>query len=431
MSRNDKIQTICPGCKAKLAVSAENAGKTLKCPKCRVSIAVPSPAQIQPPETALITLKPSLPDPSDDDNWIDDAGISAEDAFRTAVRKSLADGVVTAAEREELLALRRQYGLDSKVAKRIFDEEKAAAVVVQPHSISAVDTTKVGKFLQLAAKASDSGNHEEAFAYCNKALEEDPQNHHAWFIKAKSVGYFSTLANCRIEEMISGFFHAIEFAPEDKKHEIAQAGARHVAIVTSDWFDVARNHIQQFVQADNAWSQFLRHSQQAIDGFRFSLLILDDPEIAKKAIEVCCSNIRGISYNVEWWTLAHRITQEHETKLRTDMKDFEATIRRHQPLYRLPDVSKVESTCFVVTAVTGSEDHPTVLFLQMFRDTWLTQRLWGKHAIRTYSIIGPPLANGIRRVPLLKLVARLLVVVPAVEIATILMKYFPRRLSDG
>lgn len=53
-STSDKIQTICPGCNARLAVSAENAGKTLKCPKCEASIVVPSPTTVQPPELPVL-----------------------------------------------------------------------------------------------------------------------------------------------------------------------------------------------------------------------------------------------------------------------------------------------------------------------------------------------------------------------------------------
>lgn len=63
---SSRITTTCPACRAKLAVGSENAGKRLRCPKCRGSVVVPKEEVISPePEFDF-----SMPAIHEDDNSI-------------------------------------------------------------------------------------------------------------------------------------------------------------------------------------------------------------------------------------------------------------------------------------------------------------------------------------------------------------------------
>ena len=70
-------------------------------------------------------------------------------------------------------------------------------------------------YLSMAISACNSGNYAEAENYANRVIEIDPNNYLGWFIKGKSAGWQSTLANVRLDEYLSAGIKAIQNAPED------------------------------------------------------------------------------------------------------------------------------------------------------------------------------------------------------------------------
>jgi hypothetical protein len=79
--------------------------------------------------------------------------------------------------------------------------------------------------------------------------------------------------------------------------------------------------------------------------------------------------------------------------------------------------TKSTSSCFVITAAMGDRLHPNVLLLQMFRDTWLIRRRWGRVCNTLYEKIGPFFADIIRNNKNLQFISRLIIVAPGVWIA--------------
>ena len=76
-----------------------------------------------------------------------------------------------------------------------------------------------------------------------------------------------------------------------------------------------------------------------------------------------------------------------------------------------------ESECFIATAVFGTPLHPKIDLLRAFRDRWLSGRLLGRIAIRTYYNLSPPIANHARRNECIRIVLQQLVVEPGLKLA--------------
>jgi hypothetical protein len=60
-----------------------------------------------------------------EDPFAEEASVTAEEMLRRAIRKVLADGVVTDEEKSEVQNLRRALGISSEIASRLFADEKA------------------------------------------------------------------------------------------------------------------------------------------------------------------------------------------------------------------------------------------------------------------------------------------------------------------
>ena len=82
------------------------------------------------------------------------------------------------------------------------------------------------------------------------------------------------------------------------------------------------------------------------------------------------------------------------------------------------DTQKSRS-CFIATATMGDINHPVVSDLRSFRDSWLTERSWGRKFIHLYYKYGPSLARMIERSKTLKNVSYVLVVRPLHAIAVL------------
>jgi hypothetical protein len=68
--------------------------------------------------------------------------------------------------------------------------------------------------------------------------------------------------------------------------------------------------------------------------------------------------------------------------------------------------------CFIATAAMGNYDHPTVIELRFFRDTWLLKRQWGINFTKWYYQHGPKIAHVIEKSFLLQKLTFILIVKP-------------------
>jgi hypothetical protein len=76
-------------------------------------------------------------------------------------------------------------------------------------------------------------------------------------------------------------------------------------------------------------------------------------------------------------------------------------------------VEKIHSGCFVATAAFGDPNAPEVLYLTSYRDEVLSTNSLGRLFIRVYYAISPHLATFIAKSSFLRIIARFLIVRPA------------------
>ena len=105
-------------------------------------------------------------------------------------------------------------------AKKMMMEEgdtaEAGAPVKSPAPIKTDNTSKIENYFTMAQNARNSGNNKEAEEYCNKILEIDPKHTEAWLMKGMVAAWQSTLANNRVNELITGISNAFENAKDEE-----------------------------------------------------------------------------------------------------------------------------------------------------------------------------------------------------------------------
>jgi tetratricopeptide (TPR) repeat protein len=426
------VRITCPKCAQSLSFDSSRDRSFIVCPQCKSEIRIPhhepedSFENGKPPDSASTKLTPI---------WIDDDVASPEELFRKKLRNLLADGILSVKEKEELAKLRKLLGISVDDAKRIFDEEKTIAVVVQTNEIKPVDAIKTNKFLQIAERSLEAGQFKDATDFFNKALEEDPENWHAWFGKGVGLLQTSTLGDPPYDQAQILFTHAIDCAPDPGREEVGRRAATQLYEFADTWFEAASTHVAEHAAAPEIWTNYVNTSCHAIPALEFAYNNYEDPRIARLAIRICEKLIRGVRYSVPGYVVGVRyLPRDLESSLRKERVRWSRRMQKFYPNFSLNAIVKYgkpivkSKPCFVVTACYGDSMHPNVVTLRTFRDEWLSQSWLGRQVIALYNAIGPCLARLVSNSPLLRRVVTKTVVQP---LAALVRRLGSKKITGG
>jgi hypothetical protein len=95
-----------------------------------------------------------------------------------------------------------------------------------------------------------------------------------------------------------------------------------------------------------------------------------------------------------------------------DESSYNSQIQAIIPIGTENDQVAGKGGCFIATAAMGNYNHPVVMDLRMFRDSWLLKREWGIKFTNWYYIHGPKAANIIDKSIFLKKLVFVTVVKP-------------------
>jgi tetratricopeptide (TPR) repeat protein len=298
--------------------------------------------------------------------------------------------------------------------------------VIVHDAIEKASGPTIENLLALAKSALQSNNVKEAYDYYNKVLELNPTHYEAWLGKAESAGWQSTIAEPRLRETMNGVETAIKFAPENLKGKIRLRSADILNRVAVGYHNLSLNHMFDYGRVGNGKEEFYTRCQDAIYIWELANSYApNNVQIIDNIIAVTQLQIEGVNYKEfnqygEYTAVSH-VNDDYAAKMTAKMNEYIAKRGALDPLYQAPTVKK-KGGCFIITATMGSENHPHVLFLRIFRDSWLSTRVAGRLFIEKYYKYSPYFANVIQRRAKLKRISYVLIVIPSVRLAKKLMR---------
>ncbi|OQB73604.1 MAG: hypothetical protein BWX92_03311 [Deltaproteobacteria bacterium ADurb.Bin135] len=303
-------------------------------------------------------------------------------------------------------------------------------IIVREAIKAAAASVNIENLFSLAKSAFDAGNFQEACDYYTRILEADVNNYEAWLGKGLSAGWLSSIQNYRIPEATQGLLKAIECSPEDKKEEINARGLGLILNLITTYY----SHLKSY--AENAISQIeqpLTHPQYKVDVINevgdnyykrlrdivseldvLSVVSLGDgkQEIGKLIISLCQE---GINYS------KLKPMENEISYFKQFINDHVTEIKKANPSYEYKEV-KPDSNCFIATATMGNANHPIVVLLREFRDSWLLERKHGRMFIKFYYKHGPYLAMIINKYQYLQRISYQVIIRPSAYLAKLLLR---------
>lgn len=137
---------------------------------------------------------------------------------------------------------------------------------------------QIDNLLLLATNAYSASNNEETEKYCNRAIEYDAMCYKAWFLKAKAVGWSSTIQNPRIAEAAHSFKQAVDFAPEEEKESLTEEAAEELKRLGLACVSLRQKRFSQYPDKEEL-NGFLSDLNHLIEGL--AVLLSKGAEVAQ------------------------------------------------------------------------------------------------------------------------------------------------------
>ena len=254
---------------------------------------------------------------------------------------------------------------------------------------------ELANLYQVARRAKDENNGENAAKYYDMILVKDPTSWEAAFYAV----YFKT-KECRIAQIKSACISVANcintvlklikdnVANKDEQKEAYTEVANRVMNIASMLFNAATEQYVDLGKRTLFLQQFINNAFAAMNcayvlGDNLDLLFKTDSEANNLSVTAWK---QGVAWH-------HSLIGKLADKDKNEQKinNYVAKIQQYDSSYAAPQ----ESTdgCYVATAVYGSYDCPQVWTLRRYRDYTLAETWYGRAFIRTYYAVSPTLVK--------------------------------------
>lgn len=245
---------------------------------------------------------------------------------------------------------------------------------------------ELSNLYEIARRAKNDNNAEQALRYYDKIMEKDPQSWEAYFYTT----YFQSI-NCKIGEIemaadrvrnceknVLLLVQKYTNSPQEILNEITTA----LLTISKLLFNATKSHYNEIeLQIKSDYKPDYLNRSIATSNILF--------DYGDYVIEIFGDEY-GLNIATPCWKEGIRQRQEIVSKL--PMKNVDATqrcIKEYADKIKKYDAEYKLNGCYIATCVYGSYDCPEVWTLRRFRDNSLGTTCYGKLAIKLYYAISP------------------------------------------
>lgn len=261
-----------------------------------------------------------------------------------------------------------------------------------------IDTSsELQNLYEVARRAKDNDNSEQAEKYYDQILVKDPKSWEATFYTV-----FFKAMSCKIAEIMSAgtsisncldsVFNLVkENVPEDEQVKvISELYTRSLEIATM-LFNGAENHYEGIdLQIKDNYTQ-----EYCYNAYAASHIMYDFGDLLEKTFGDKFGTVAA-----EAWKDGMKLHQRYIKYLndregnKQTILQYAEKVKKYDTSYQTPTVDTSSAgACYVATAVYGSYDCPEVWTLRRYRDYTLDETWYGRLFIKSYYAISPTIVK--------------------------------------
>lgn len=254
------------------------------------------------------------------------------------------------------------------------------------------DSSEISNLYELASRAKNSNNFNDAFNYYDKILMKNPNNWEAQFYVLYSKARICTVNEIGLcGESISNSMGVVvnlikNNVPENKQEDVIIEIWQKSSEIANFLLQSARNHYnsQDIKIRENYKTTYVNNAYptaRIMYNLGDSLMEVFDGEYSGYAVRCWMEGIE--LHNIYYRFLSKK--QEENNIIR----NYAEKINQYQPDYKVPK----KGGCYIASSVYGSYNCPEVWTLRRFRDNTLENHILGKLFIKTYYATSPTLVK--------------------------------------
>ena len=272
-------------------------------------------------------------------------------------------------------------------------------VDVTGSTVKVDSSDELANLYQIARRAKDDNNGENAAKYYDMILVKDPTSWEASFY----LVYFKAM-ECKIAQIrsagisvsncIDTVLKLIKDHVESRDEQIkaVQEVSLRCTLISKILDNAARNHYDEIDSQikSNYYQETVHNCCAARDimytlGDNVDMLFSDYEELHGVAVEAWKT---GITMHDK--LMVHFDNKEGNKNI---ILQYAEKVKKYDTSYEAPEINTSSGGCYVATAVYGSYDCPQVWTLRRFRDNTLAETWYGRAFIHTYYAISPTLVK--------------------------------------
>lgn len=260
------------------------------------------------------------------------------------------------------------------------------------------NSDELDNLYQLARRAKDDNNSENAQKYYDQIIVKDPSSWEANFYTV----YYQSM-NCKIAQIESAAIRlsncedtVLKLIKEnidddvERKKAVLEMATR-LMVISQMLFNAAKSHYNGIGDSIRYryTQEYLNNAFAAINilyNFGDYVIQLFGDDYGKDVAAPCWV----ISIN-NHKNLILLLADKEGNKKRID--DYGEKIKKYNPEYQIPEINTSSGGCYVATCVYGSYNCPQVWTLRRFRDNTLGSTWYGRLFIRVYYAVSPTLVK--------------------------------------
>jgi hypothetical protein len=191
-----------------------------------------------------------------------------------------------------------------------YTPEQAKSMIVEG-TVRVDRSGEAASLLTLAGTALSGGNMQEALDYANRALEINPEDSTAWYLKGTATGWLSTIQQPRLAELRHAYTLAIQKASEADHQSVVNwcsDGMNQIAGAQT-WTSI--NNVRQYPTASGIWMQHTNLAAEALGLLMTSYQWRPNPASLTISIAIASDLINGVPY--QFATEAGNRSGQHRT----------------------------------------------------------------------------------------------------------------------
>jgi hypothetical protein len=218
-----------------------------------------------------------------------------------------------------------------------YTPEQAKSMIVEG-TVRVDRSGEAASLLTLSSTALTGGNVQEAYDYANRALEIDPDNPNAWYLKGTAAGSRSTVQQSRLNEMLHAYTLAIQKASESDRSSMMQWCSERTTTISGHLASASIAQVRQYPTAAGVWEHHINLTAEVLHLLGIAYQWSPNPVPLITLIAIASDLITGVPYRFPESRIraVHLAAPDYRANLQHQINWAGDQMRRFDPAYVTP-----------------------------------------------------------------------------------------------